>query len=171
MFDLGGNLQELLLIFVVALLVVGPKRLPEVGRMLARAMRELRRANNEFRSTIENNLHLDEPTEAPARPEPVPSEPAVAAAAAPSVVVRPATTTDMGGGLGLEPYLAQRGSRLFHSRECRWTARIALVDRVAFERADEAKAQGFVDCPECAGRRPMTRESDGAFGAERTMRS
>lgn len=37
MFEFGGSLQELLLIFVVALLVVGPKRLPEVGRMLARA--------------------------------------------------------------------------------------------------------------------------------------
>ena len=37
MFELGGSLQEILLILVVALLVVGPKRLPEVGRMLARA--------------------------------------------------------------------------------------------------------------------------------------
>src|SRR5262249_10805238 len=124
MFDLGGNLQELLLIFVVALLVVGPKPLPAVGRMLAPAMREPRRPSDEFRSTIETTLPPDEPTQAPARPEPVRSEPAVAAAAAPSVVVRPPTTTDMDGGLRLEPYLAQRGSRLFHSRECRWTARI-----------------------------------------------
>ena len=36
MFEFGGSVQELLLILVVALLVVGPKRLPEVGRMLAR---------------------------------------------------------------------------------------------------------------------------------------
>jgi len=59
MFELGGSFQELLLILVVALLVVGPKRLPEVGRMMARAMRELRRASDEFRSTIETNLNLD----------------------------------------------------------------------------------------------------------------
>ena len=50
---------------VVALLVVGPKRLPEVGRMLARAMRELRRASDEFRSTIETNLNLDAPAPGP----------------------------------------------------------------------------------------------------------
>ena len=75
MFEFGGGLQELLLIFVVALLVVGPKRLPEVGRMLARAMRELRRASDEFRSTVETNLNLDAPSSWHASPDPAPSEP------------------------------------------------------------------------------------------------
>ena len=68
MFEFGGSLQELLLILVVALLVVGPKRLPEVGRMLARAMRELRRASDEFRSTIETNFNLDAPAPGPLTP-------------------------------------------------------------------------------------------------------
>jgi Tat protein translocase TatB subunit len=70
MFELGGSLQEILLILVVALLVVGPKRLPEVGRMLVRAMRELRRASDEFRSTIETNLNLDAPAPRPSSTEP-----------------------------------------------------------------------------------------------------
>jgi Tat protein translocase TatB subunit len=70
MFELGGSLQEILLILVVGLLVVGPKRLPEVGRMLVRAMRELRRASDEFRSTIETNLNLDAPAPRPSSTEP-----------------------------------------------------------------------------------------------------
>ena len=59
MFEIGGSLQELLGILVVTLLGVGPKRLREVGRTLARALRELRRAHDEFRSTLETNLRLD----------------------------------------------------------------------------------------------------------------
>ena len=151
MFEFGGSFQEILLIFVVALLVVGPKRLPEVGRMLARAMRELRRASDEVRSTIETNLNLDAPAPGPSSPEPAPSGPSSPSAAdvTPSVLSTPETEPDTGGGLGVEPYLAQRGSRLFHARECRWAARIKHVDRVAFERADDAEAQGLRRCPAC----------------------
>ena len=58
MFDIG--LQELVLIFVIALLVFGPKNLPQLGRSLGRAMREFRRASDEFRSTIETNLKINE---------------------------------------------------------------------------------------------------------------
>ena len=151
MFEFGGSFQELLLIFVVALLVVGPKRLPEVGRMLARAMRELRRASDEVRSTIETNLNLDAPAPGPSSPEPAPSEPSspTAAEVTPSALSTPETEPDTAGGLSVEPYLAQRGSRLFHARECRWAARIKHVDRVAFERSDDAEAQGFRRCPAC----------------------
>lgn len=42
MFDLGT--QELLLIFIVAFLVFGPKKLPELGRTLGKGMRELKTA-------------------------------------------------------------------------------------------------------------------------------
>ena len=59
MFNIGP--QELLLILVLALLVVGPKRLPELGRSLGRGIRELRKAQDEVRKTIQINLD-DEPT-------------------------------------------------------------------------------------------------------------
>ena len=52
--------QELLVILVIALLVVGPQRLPELGRSLGRWMRELRNAQDEVRRTIQVNLD-DEP--------------------------------------------------------------------------------------------------------------
>lgn len=42
MFDIGG--PELVVIFLVALLVLGPKRLPEVARFLSRIAREIRKA-------------------------------------------------------------------------------------------------------------------------------
>ena len=151
MFEFGGGLQELLLIFVVALLVVGPKRLPEVGRMLARAMRELRRASDEFRSTIEANLNVDAPAPGRSSPEPAPSErpsPSVAEVT-PTVLSTAETEPDTVDGLTGQPYLAQRGSRLFHAHECGWAARIKPVDRVAFECVDDAEAQGLRRCPAC----------------------
>src|SRR4029450_5799843 len=66
MFDIG--LQELVLIFVIALLVFGPKNLPQLGRSLGRAMREFRRASDEFRNTIETNLQMNEPDSPPPAP-------------------------------------------------------------------------------------------------------
>ena len=58
MFDIG--LQEMLVIGVLALLVFGPSKLPELGRMVGRAMREFRRASDEFRSTVETNLNIND---------------------------------------------------------------------------------------------------------------
>ena len=56
MFDVG--FQEMLLIMVLALIVFGPSKLPELGKMIGRAMREFRRASDEFRSTVETNLNI-----------------------------------------------------------------------------------------------------------------
>ncbi|MGZ5352073.1 MAG: twin-arginine translocase TatA/TatE family subunit [Actinomycetota bacterium] len=54
MFNISA--QELLLILVVALVVVGPRRLPDLGRTLGKGLRELRRAQDEVRKTVEVNL-------------------------------------------------------------------------------------------------------------------
>ena len=50
------GMPELLLIFVVALLVFGPKKLPEIGRQIGRALNEFKRASNEFKSQIETEI-------------------------------------------------------------------------------------------------------------------
>ena len=47
MFNIGP--AELIVIFLVALLIVGPTRLPEIGRTIGKAMRELRKASDDFR--------------------------------------------------------------------------------------------------------------------------
>jgi TatA/E family protein of Tat protein translocase len=50
MFNIGP--MELMVILVIALLVVGPRRLPEVGRSVGRALREFRRAQDEVQRTL-----------------------------------------------------------------------------------------------------------------------
>src|SRR6185436_19506073 len=50
---------EIILIFVVALLVFGPKRLPEIGRKFGGVLRELRRSTGDFRASVEREIGLD----------------------------------------------------------------------------------------------------------------
>jgi sec-independent protein translocase protein TatA len=47
---------EMVAIFVIALLLFGPKKLPELGRTLAKAISEFRRASNELKATFESHL-------------------------------------------------------------------------------------------------------------------
>jgi TatA/E family protein of Tat protein translocase len=54
---------EMIFIFLLALLIFGPKKLPEVGRQIGKALGEFKRASNEFKSQLETemrNLELDE---------------------------------------------------------------------------------------------------------------
>ncbi len=48
--------QELILILVIALVVFGPKKLPELGRSLGKTLAEFRRASNEIKQSIEKEL-------------------------------------------------------------------------------------------------------------------
>ena len=54
------GLPELLLIFVVALIVFGPRRLPEIGRTLGKALGEFKKATDDFKSTIEREVRIEE---------------------------------------------------------------------------------------------------------------
>jgi len=54
------GLPELIFIFVIALLLFGPKQLPHIGRSLGRALGEFRRASNDFKRTIEEEVAADE---------------------------------------------------------------------------------------------------------------
>ena len=153
MFDIG--LQELILIFVIALLVFGPKNLPQLGRSLGRAMREFRKASDEFRSTVETNLQFNEPDPVPHKaPEPPVVEAAVGtgiAQALPDSVLDPHAPVEVGTVEAPpgEAFVAQRGARLFHARDCGWVRRIAEPERTYFKRPAEAKGAGFQACPSC----------------------
>lgn len=48
--------QELILILIIALVVFGPKKLPELGRSLGKTLAEFRRASNEIKQSIEKEL-------------------------------------------------------------------------------------------------------------------
>jgi len=53
-----GNIgfPELMVIFVIALLVFGPKRLPDLGRSLGRGLAEFRRASNDLKHSVEREM-------------------------------------------------------------------------------------------------------------------
>ncbi len=48
--------QEMVIIFLVALVLFGPKKLPELGRTIGKAITEFRRASNELKSTFEREM-------------------------------------------------------------------------------------------------------------------
>ena len=55
--SIGG--PELLLILVIALIVFGPRKLPEMGKSLGKMLVEFRRASNEFKRTIEDEVEAE----------------------------------------------------------------------------------------------------------------
>lgn len=54
---LGG--PEILLLLVLALIVFGPRKLPEIGKSMGRMLAEFRRASNDFRRTIEDEVEAE----------------------------------------------------------------------------------------------------------------
>jgi Tat protein translocase TatB subunit len=74
---LGG--PEIFLILVVALIVFGPRRLPDIGKSVGKMLAEFRKASNDFKRTIEDEVEaerlreLDAGRAAPAPPPPLES--------------------------------------------------------------------------------------------------
>ena len=56
--SIGG--PEVILLFIAALLLFGPRRLPEIGRTLGKALSEFRRATNDFKMNLEREVQLEE---------------------------------------------------------------------------------------------------------------
>ena len=71
MFNIGPT--ELIVILVLALIVFGPKRLPEIGRSIGRSLREFRRASDEIRGEIERDLDDDDLPTTRSEPKTTPS--------------------------------------------------------------------------------------------------
>src|SRR5258708_868095 len=144
---LEGGLQGMLLIAVIALLVFGPSKLPELGRMFGRAMRECRRASGEFRQRVETNRRvndLDPVIQPPAAETPAPALPSETEAT-PALETAAAVAVAEPG----EPFCSQRGSRLFHKSDCAWVKRIPETERQYWKHVADARDQGCVACPVC----------------------
>jgi Tat protein translocase TatB subunit len=72
----GIGMPELIVILVVALVVLGPQRLPELARTLGKAMAELRRQTNDVMEEFQLQAMLDdEQPRRPAKPTPPPVPP------------------------------------------------------------------------------------------------
>ena len=61
------GMPELIIIFVIALIIFGPRKLPELGRSLGRSLSEFKKASNELRSTLEEEIRIEEQKEAAAK--------------------------------------------------------------------------------------------------------
>jgi TatA/E family protein of Tat protein translocase len=81
------GMPELIIIFVIALIIFGPRKLPELGRSLGRSLSEFKRASNELKSTLEEEIRLDEQRAT------LDSSKAAAAAATPAPPAEPPTPT------------------------------------------------------------------------------
>jgi sec-independent protein translocase protein TatA len=107
--------MEVIIIFVVALLVFGPAKLPEIGRQVGKAIREFRRFQssyqNEFRDLLEDpppGPVIPQPAPMPAAEQtaeaqaeaPAPSPPGPVAPPGPAVPLRPVTGDEAPSGNG-----------------------------------------------------------------------
>jgi sec-independent protein translocase protein TatA len=68
----GIGVQELVVVLVIALLVFGPKRLPELARSLGRGLNEFRRASTDLRRTLTDATE-EPPIAPPSRPKAPPA--------------------------------------------------------------------------------------------------
>ncbi len=102
--------SEMLFIFLLALLIFGPRKLPEIGRQIGKFMAEFKRASNEFKSQIEDEIRqidlqerekqIAPPTAAPENTitASAPTAALAAAADAPTEPAPPSSATEVHGG-------------------------------------------------------------------------
>jgi len=83
------GVTELVIIFVIALIVFGPRKLPELGKSLGKSINEFKKASNELQHTLEQEIRVEEQQKVAATPvaEPAPPVPATEAATAPDDTV------------------------------------------------------------------------------------
>jgi Tat protein translocase TatB subunit len=92
MFNIG--MPELILILVVALIVLGPKRLPEMAKSLGKALREFQKATEDLKDSLQKDLHPDEPPGPSHEPKVLGAPPAAPGSSeAPSAGTAPASET------------------------------------------------------------------------------
>ena len=85
------GMPELIIILVIALIIFGPRKLPELGRSLGKSIGEFKKASNELRSTLEEEIRIEETRDSRAamRAE---QDTAIAAASQPPAATVPPVT-------------------------------------------------------------------------------
>ena len=85
------GMPELIIILVIALIIFGPRKLPELGRSLGKSIGEFRKASNELKSTLEEEIRIEEQREQRTKVE---AEQASAIDAANPVTATPTVAAD-----------------------------------------------------------------------------
>lgn len=99
----GLSFGEIVIIAVLALVLLGPERLPDAAKTLGKAMRDLKRATDDLKDQIETEIYAEERKPKPALVPPVPAAPVPGPAGPPPV----ATAENVPG---LEAALAEPGA-------------------------------------------------------------
>ncbi len=96
------GMGELLIIGVVALIVFGPRKLPELGRSLGKTLQEFRRASNELKHTLDEEISTEERNAERAKQAaaalPAPVEPAAPSDTDPAAIESPAAPETIARG-------------------------------------------------------------------------
>ena len=67
------GMPELIVIMVIALIIFGPRKLPELGRSLGRSLNEFKRASNELKHTLDEEIRVEEQRSAERQRDPEPA--------------------------------------------------------------------------------------------------
>ena len=64
------GVPELIIIFTIALIIFGPRKLPELGKSLGKSLAEFKRASNELKNTLDEEIRLEDQRSAQRAAEP-----------------------------------------------------------------------------------------------------
>ena len=88
------GMPELIIIFVIALIIFGPRKLPELGKSLGKSLAEFKKASNELRNTLEEDIRIEEQKIDASKQAPPPSPITGTAPTTPHHVEEPAQAVD-----------------------------------------------------------------------------
>src|SRR5487761_2218640 len=94
---------ELVIILVIALLVIGPGKLPDVGSALGKSIREFRKAASDVQESVKLDAPVVPAAPAPAAPAPVAPAPPVPAEPLPNTLAAAATPNELGAPAAPDP--------------------------------------------------------------------
>lgn len=63
------GMPELIIIMVIALIIFGPRKLPELGKSLGRSLSEFKKASTDLQNTLEQEIKIEEQKEAETKPK------------------------------------------------------------------------------------------------------